>query len=63
MQVTFKDKSFAHKLKGKTVKDLLLELDIPLNTVIVVQDDQIVLSDKNITKAKKIDILSAISGG
>jgi len=50
-------------LKAKTVTDLLNKLEINPDTVLVVKNNEVVLSDEILSETDEIKILSVISGG
>ena len=51
------------ELEAKTVTDLLKELDINPDTVLIVKNDEVVLSDEELSETDNVKILSVISGG
>ena len=48
---------------GKTVRDLLAQLNINPETVLVVRASEVVTEDERLVDKDKLDILSVISGG
>lgn len=48
---------------AKTGKELLSELHIPESTVLLVKNNEVVLSDVELSETDDVKILSVISGG
>ncbi|MDK2849399.1 MAG: sulfur carrier protein [Candidatus Woesearchaeota archaeon] len=51
------------EFKGKTVPDLLKQLNLNPQEVVVVKNDEIVLGDEPMSEQDDVKILSVISGG
>ncbi|MDN5328129.1 MAG: sulfur carrier protein [Candidatus Woesearchaeota archaeon] len=51
------------EFKGKTVADLLKQLNLNPQEVVVVKNDEIVLGDEPMSEQDDVKILSVISGG
>ena len=49
--------------KSCTGKELLEELGIKENTVLIIKNDEVVLSNETLSEKDEIKILSVISGG
>ncbi len=49
--------------KGKTVKELLRQLQINLETVLVVRKNEVITEDELLSDKDEIKLLSVISGG
>lgn len=49
--------------KGKTVKELLKQINVNSETVIIVRDNEVLTLDNSITNEDDIKLLSVISGG
>ena len=57
-------KTIKIKIKEKkTLKEILKELNISLNSVILVKNDEICLEEEILSDKDKIKILSVVSGG
>ena len=48
---------------GKTVKELLEQINVNSETVIIVKDNEVLTLDDNVTNKDHIKLLSVISGG
>lgn len=58
------NKTIEKKLEKSTkLKDLLKELDISVESVILVKNNEITLEDEEVNNKDKIKILSVVSGG
>ncbi|MEN6329628.1 MAG: MoaD/ThiS family protein [Methanobacteriaceae archaeon] len=51
------------KIKGGTIKDLLQEMKIPLETVVVKKNQQIVIEEEPIEDGDTIEVIRVIYGG
>jgi sulfur carrier protein ThiS len=47
----------------KTLKDILKEKDISIDSIILVKNNQICLEDESVSNEDEIKILSVVSGG
>jgi sulfur carrier protein ThiS len=63
MKVYYKEKPAEINFEGKTVMDLLKQMNIPSNTVIVVRNGTLILESEEVRDSETIHILSAVSGG
>jgi sulfur carrier protein len=52
-----------HHFTGKTVGQLLTELQINVETVLVVRNSEVLLEDELLNNQDTIELLSVISGG
>ena len=50
-------------LKGRTVKDLLQQLNLNTEAVIVVKNNEVITEDEILKDKDKLELLSVISGG
>ena len=48
---------------GKTVKELLLQLNINSETILVIRKNEVLTEDEVLQKGDQISLLSVISGG
>ncbi|MBU0456513.1 MAG: MoaD/ThiS family protein [Nanoarchaeota archaeon] len=51
------------QFRKKTVKELLLQLDINPETVIVTKDNEVITEEELLKDKDRLEILSVISGG
>jgi len=49
--------------QGKTVKDLLQQLNINSETIIIIKNNTIITEDEILKNNDKIELLSVVSGG
>lgn len=66
MEIYFERENKTKKitLKNKiTLKELLKELNVNLDSIILVKNDEICLEDEIVTNKDKIKLLSVVSGG
>lgn len=48
---------------GMTIKDVLVEMDIPTETVVVKKDGRIVVEDEIINEGDMVEVIKVIYGG
>lgn len=66
MEIYFEKENKTKKInlkKNITLKELLKELNITLDSIILVKNDEICLEDEIVTNKDKIKLLSVVSGG
>lgn len=66
MEIYFERENKTKKIilkKSISLKELLKQLDINLDSIILVKNDEICLEDEIITNKDKIKLLSVVSGG
>lgn len=66
MEIYFERENKTKKItlkKSITLKELLKQLNVNLDSVILVKNDEICLEDEMITNEDSIKILSVVSGG
>jgi len=51
------------EIKGGTIKDLLQEMEIPLETVVVKKNQQIVIEEESLEDGDTIEVIRVIYGG
>lgn len=51
------------EIKGGSIKDLLQELEIPLETVVVKKNQQIVIEEESLEEGDTIEVIRVIYGG
>lgn len=51
------------EIKGGTIKDLLQEMEIPLETVVVKKNQQIVIEEESLEEGDTIEVIRVIYGG
>jgi sulfur carrier protein len=51
------------EIKGGTIKDLLQEMKIPLETVVVKKNQQIVIEEEPLEDGDTIEVIRVIYGG
>jgi sulfur carrier protein len=51
------------KIKGGNIKDLLQEMEIPLETVVVKKNQQIVIEEEPLEDGDTIEVIRVIYGG
>lgn len=49
--------------KEKSLKDILKELNISIDSVILVKNDEVCIEDEMVSNEDKIKLLSVVSGG
>ncbi len=49
--------------EGLTIKDVLLEMDIPVETVVVKKEGKIVIEEEIINEGEVVEIIKVIYGG
>lgn len=49
--------------EGLTIKDVLLEMDIPIETVVVKKEGKIVIEEEIINEGEVVEIIKVIYGG
>ena len=65
MNVTFimGEEEKTMEINGGSVKDLLQELEIPLETVVVKKNQQIVIEEESLEDGDTIEVIRVIYGG
>jgi sulfur carrier protein len=51
------------EIKGGNIKDLLQEMEIPLETVVVKKNQQIVIEEESLEDGDTIEVIRVIYGG